>query len=86
MEQGLRQGCVLASLLFSIFFAAIINVAYTRFKADRDIIDALVQLREKRGHEGGGGEQLSESRFWRHRHGTCFTLTMQESSRNRPSS
>ena len=31
VEQGLRQGCVLALLLFNIFFAAVINVASTRF-------------------------------------------------------
>ena len=40
VEQGLRQECVLASLLFNIFFAAVINVAFTRFTADKGIMDA----------------------------------------------
>ena len=36
VEQALRQGCVLEPLLFNISFAAIINVAYMRFKTDKD--------------------------------------------------
>ena len=59
-DQGLRQGWVLAPLLFNIFFAAVINVASTCFKVDRAIMDALVHLRKKRG--GGGGAGGSNSR------------------------
>ena len=40
VEQGLRRGYVLAPLMFNIFFAAVINVACTRFKAGKDIMDA----------------------------------------------
>ena len=43
-------------LLFNIFFAAVINVAATRFKADKGIMDALIGASEEekgaveRGH------------------------------------
>ena len=40
---------MLAPLLFNIFFAVVINVASTRFKADKGIMDALVLLRKKTG-------------------------------------
>ena len=61
VEQGLRQRCVLAPLLFNIFFATVINLASTRFKADRGIMDALVHLRKKRLVGGRGEATAGES-------------------------
>ena len=69
VEQRLRQGCVLARLLFNIFFAAIINLASTRFRADKGIMDALVHLRKKRGtggrEEATVGESVLTTPLWR---------------------
>ena len=59
--KGRRQGCVLAPFLLNIFFAAVINAASTRFKADEGIMDALVHLRKKRGAEGQGETTVGES-------------------------
>ena len=48
---------MLAPLLFNIFFAAVINVAYTRFEADKDNVGALVY---GGGGAGGRGEKPAE--------------------------
>ena len=54
VELGLRQRCEVTPLLFDIFFAAVINEAYTRFNADEDIMDARIHLRERMGAGEGG--------------------------------
>ena len=59
VEQGLRQECVLARLMFIIFFTVVINVAFTRYKADKSIMDALVHLRNKRGVGGINCQRVS---------------------------
>ena len=60
MEQGLYQRCVLAPLQFNISFAAVLNMAYTRFKADKEIVDALVHLRIKTGSAGRREQPLEK--------------------------
>ena len=52
--------------LFNIFFAAVINAAFTCFKADKGIMDALVHPRNKKG-AWGRGEATLESQSWRRR-------------------
>ena len=46
VDQGLRQGCVLFSLLFSIFFAAVLSVVLQRFSEDTVILAELVDLKK----------------------------------------
>ena len=67
---------MLAPILFNIFFAALTNVVYTRFKADEDIMDARVHLKRKMGVEGNNRLRASPG---------DIAVTMPESSRNRSS-
>ena len=48
-------------LMFNIFFAAVINVASTRFKAGKGIMNAMLHLRKKRGAGRRGEETAGES-------------------------
>ena len=55
MEQGLRQGCALALLLFNIFNTAVLRVAVERLSADADVLKDIVCTNIVREKKGVGG-------------------------------
>ena len=38
VTQRLRQGCVLSTSLFNVFFASAIHIVFVRFRDDEDIV------------------------------------------------
>ena len=43
VEQRLRQGCVLSTLLFTIFFVAVLTVVLQRFSKDAAMLAELMR-------------------------------------------
>ena len=44
VEQGPRQGCVIAPDLINIFFVAVLTVAFDRFSIDKAVLDDFVRV------------------------------------------
>ena len=51
--QGVRQGCVLASLLFILFFTAVLNTAKEKFMEDPLVVKDLISLTTNAACEEG---------------------------------
>ena len=65
MEQGQRQECVLATVLFKIVFAAIVKMDYTHFRVTYDVMGAFSASKEENGGAGGEGEQPAKCQSYR---------------------
>ena len=89
--QGLRQGCVLAPLLFNMFFTTVLRVVEKRFLADAFITDNMVkpQRKKEKGEKKGtsrtgkvDGQRGKEEGERRRECGVCCARTMQASYRD----
>ena len=89
--QGLWQGCVLALLLFNIFFTAVLRVAVERFSANAHVVKDTVYSKVKDEEGGGRSEggrkrgEINPRRLWRNhnRSGECCMQTTRASFPNR---
>ena len=73
---------MLAPLLFNMFLVALVNVAHTHIKVDKDIMDALIHLSKKKEGGGAGGRNCPKVDPVDAVLGAYLTLTMPGSSRN----
>lgn len=54
VEEAVREGCLLAPLVFNIFIVSVIYMTLTRFETDKDVMDVFMSLRNKIGAGGRG--------------------------------
>ncbi|CAM9828198.1 unnamed protein product, partial [Pylaiella littoralis] len=59
--QGLRQGCNLAPLLFNLFFAAMLMVAFAEISKDAEVMADMAKVKRKVTKGKGRNARLVEA-------------------------